>query len=68
MFGRKVVQIEVSPEVYDEIALAMVNAGATVAMVDGALDMRSVRLVRGDELEEKPRHRSISGKAPGAIA
>jgi hypothetical protein len=72
MFGRKLIQVAISAAAYDEIALAMVNAGAAVALVDGALDMRSIGLVRSTESAPLPRHRPISGPvkkntAPGAI-
>jgi len=74
MFGRKVTQVEISAEAYDEVALAMVNAGAAVALVDGSLDMRKIGLMRGPE-PVVPAHRPISGAkpvkrntAPGAIS
>ncbi len=70
MFGlkRSITQIEVSAACYDEIALAMVDSGATVALVDGALDMRGIGLVRGPEPAPPPKHRPISkNTAPGAI-
>ncbi|MCR4331284.1 MAG: hypothetical protein NUV34_01050 [Sulfuricaulis sp.] len=70
MFGlkRSIIPIEISAAAYDEIALAMVNSGATVALVDGALDMREVGLVRGDDPAPLPKHRPISkNTAPGAI-
>ena len=71
MFGlkRSVTQIEVSAAAYDEIALAMVDSGATVALVDGALDLRGIGLVRGAEPAQLPKHRPISkNTAPGAIS
>jgi hypothetical protein len=66
--------VEISAAAYDEIALAMINSGAVVAMIDGALDMRGIALVRGvePERESAPVHRPIAPKvkkntAPGAI-
>ena len=79
MFGFKYkpVAVEVSAAAYDEIALAMVNSGAVVAMLDGGLDMRGIALVRGAEPEREPApvHRPIApaavkvkkNTAPGAI-
>lgn len=77
MFGlkRSITVVEISAAAYDEIALAVVNSGAAAALVDGALDMRGIGLVRGAEPEPAvPVHRPISGAkpikkntAPGAI-
>lgn len=69
MFGlKRITQIEVSAACYDEIALAMVDAGATVETVDGALDLRGIGIVRAAEPTPLPKHRPISkNTAPGAI-
>lgn len=75
MFGRKLIQVEISAAAYDEIALAMMKSGAIVAIVDGALDMRGIGLARGAEpVQSFVVHRPISSAksvkkntAPGAI-
>ena len=71
MFGmkRSLIAVEVSAACYDEIVLATANAGAVVAQVDGAIDMRGVGLVRGPDAEVvAPRHRPISAPAEGMVA
>ena len=75
MFGlkRSIMQIEVSAAAYDEIALAMVAAGAHVTVTEAGLEMRGVGLMRGPDPEPvAQRHRPINGPvkkntAPGAI-
>ncbi len=65
---RHLIPVEVPADVYDCIALAMVNANADVMMIDGALDMRGIGLVRASEPEPLQKHRPISkNTAPGAI-
>ena len=67
-FRRSLIPVEISAAAYDEIGLAMVEAGAVVQLVDGALDMRSIGLVRVPEPKPLPKHRPISkNTAPGAI-
>lgn len=71
MFGlkrtRTLAQLEVSAAAYDEIAAKLREAGYDHAFVDGAIDMQGIGLTRAAE-PAAPRHRPISGKAPGAIA
>lgn len=77
----KPISLVISAEAYDEIALAMVSAGAHVTLTGAGLDMRSVGLVRGEDPEptvqahrpiapQPPPARPVTGKrntAPGAI-
>lgn len=72
MFGfsctRTLAHLEVSAAAFDEIAAKLREAGYNHAFVDGAIDMEGIGLVRGAEPAPAPKHRPISGKAPGAIS
>ncbi|MGP1675927.1 MAG: hypothetical protein ACTS6J_02060 [Burkholderiales bacterium] len=66
--GRKLDAMEISAAAFDEIAAKL---GAFLpGHVDerGWIDMKNIRLARGDDPEPLPRHRPISkNTAPGAI-
>jgi len=66
-FTHTFAELEVSAAAYDEIAAKLRAAGYDHAFVNGAIDMHGIGLTRGPE-PVAPRHRPISGKAPGAIS
>lgn len=76
MFGpfkrtRTLAELEISAAAYDEIALALIEAGYDHSFVGGAIGMHGIGLTRAAE-PVKPAHRPVNivkkGTAPGAIS